>query len=166
MRLRQTFNLARDRRSGFTLLELLIVLAIILVIAAMVVPNLIGSQQTANEKATLATIKQMEGAAGAYAADHDGEYFVGNGQDAWNALMNPGTYKRRKLKPNLGEIPLDAWGRALQYEWKSGGGHSKQQNALKPAIWSTGPDGQGDGTNPNGIPLNNWTSMGVDNSGR
>ena len=31
------------RRSGFTLLELLIVLAIILVIAAMIVPNLIGS---------------------------------------------------------------------------------------------------------------------------
>jgi len=34
-------------RAGFTLLELLIVLAIILVIAAMVVPNLIGQQQGA-----------------------------------------------------------------------------------------------------------------------
>ena len=45
----QTEKLRSQKRSGFTLLELLIVLAIILVIAAMVVPNLIGSQQKANE---------------------------------------------------------------------------------------------------------------------
>ena len=76
-------------------------------------------------------------------------------------MMNPGTYKGRKLKPNLGEIPLDAWGRPLQYEWKSGGGHTKNANAIKPAIWSQGDDGTGDGTNPNGIPLNNWTSMAL-----
>ena len=50
----------RSRRAGFTLLELLIVLAIIVVIAAMVVPNLIGSQQKANEDVTLATIKSIE----------------------------------------------------------------------------------------------------------
>ena len=162
MRLRQTVSQKFNRRSGFTLLELLIVLAIILVIAAMVVPNLVGSQQTANEKATLATIKQMEGAAGAYAADHDGVYLVASGTTAWNTLMNPGTYKGRKLKPNLGEIPLDAWGNPLQYEWNKGGGHSKNPNAIKPAIWSLGADKSGDGTNPNGIPLNNWTSMGAD----
>ena len=161
MRLHQTLPQNSGVRSGFTLLELLIVLAIILVIAAMVVPNLVGSQQTANEKATLATIKQMEGAAGAYAVDHDGTYFAGGGTDAWNAMMNPGTYKGRKLKPNLGEVPLDAWGHPLQYEWKKDGGHSKNPNAIKPAIWSTGPDGTGDGTNPAGIPLNNWTSMPI-----
>ena len=45
----QTLSPAQ-KRSGFTLLELLIVLAIILVIAGMVVPNLIGSQKTANER--------------------------------------------------------------------------------------------------------------------
>lgn len=143
-------------RSGFTLLELLIVLAIILVIAAMVVPNLIGSQQTANEKATLATIKRLEGTVGAYAADHDGTYFKGTGQEAWQTMINPGTYKGRKLRPYMEEAPTDAWGNVLQYEW-NGDGHSKKQNALKPAIWSTGPDGQGDGTNAGGIPLNNWT---------
>jgi len=161
MRLSRTLKQHTRHRSGFTLLELLIVLAIILVIAAMVVPNLVGSQQTANEKATLATIKQMEGAAGAYAADHDGVYPPGSGTDAWNLMMNPEPYKGRKLKPNLGEIPLDAWGNPLHYEWQTGGGHSKNPNAIKPAIWSLGPDNSGDGTNPNGIPLNNWTSMGA-----
>ena len=155
------------RRSGFTLLELLIVLAIILVIAAMVVPNLIGSQQTANEKVTLATIKRIEGTVGAWAADHDGTYFKGSGTDAWQAMMNPPTYKGRKLRPYLGpdDIPTDAWGNVLQYEW-NGDGHSKKQGALKPAIWSTGPDGQGDGTNAGGLPLNNWTPMGGNADGK
>ena len=163
MRRSRTLQQHKRSRSGFTLLELLIVLAIILVIAAMVVPNLVGSQRKANEMATLATIKRMEGAVGAYATDHDGVYFKGSGQDAWDALMNPGTYKGRKLKPNMDEVPLDAWGRPLQYEW-NGDGHSKKQNAIKPAIWSLGEDGAGDGSNPNGLPLNNWTSMTADGS--
>jgi general secretion pathway protein G len=153
------------RRSGFTLLELLIVLAIILVIAAMVAPNLIGSQQTANEKVALATIKRIEGTVGAWAADHDGTYFKGSGTDAWQAMMNPPTYKGRKLRPYLEEPPTDPWGNILQYEW-NGDGHSKKQGALKPAIWSTGPDGQGDGTNAGGLPLNNWTSMAGNADGK
>ncbi len=159
MRKRQTLLQSPATRAGFTLLELLIVLAIILVIAAMVVPNLIGSQQTANEKATLATINQMNGTVGAYAADHDGTYFKGSGAEAWQAMINPGTYKGRKLRPYLEAPPTDAWGNVLQYEW-NGDGHSKKQNALKPAVWSTGPDGQGDGVNAGGIPLNNWTPAG------
>lgn len=163
MRKLQISQTMLQRRSGFTLLELLIVLAIILVIAAMVVPNLIGSQQTANEKVTLATIKRMEGTVGAYAADHDGTYFKGSGTDAWQAMMNPPTYKGRKLRPYLEEPPTDAWGNVLQYEW-NGDGHSKKQGALKPAVWSTGPDGQGDGTNTGGIPLNNWTSTAGDSN--
>ena len=151
----QTLSPAQ-KRSGFTLLELLIVLAIILVIAGMVVPNLIGSQKTANERIAFTLVKEMEKAAGNYATDHDGEYFKGNGTEAWQAMINPPAYKGRKLRPYLEEAPMDPWGNPLQYEW-NGDGHSKKQNALKPAIWSTGSDGQGDGTNSGGIALNNWT---------
>ena len=161
MRKYQRSTFVPRRRSAFTLLELLIVLAIILVIAAMVVPNLIGSQQTANEKATLATIKRMEGTVGGYAADHDGTYFKGNGAEAWQAMMNPGTYKGRKLRPYLEEPPTDAWGNVLQYEW-TGDGHSKKQNALKPAMWSIGANGQDEGGS--GDDINNWTPMTADGS--
>ncbi len=144
------------RRSGFTLLELLIVLAIILVIAAMVVPNLIGQQQGAMEKATLTTIKRVEGTVGAWAADHDGTYFQGNGADVWTAMMQPEPYKGRKIRPYFeqGEPPLDAWGNPLQYEW-TGDGHSKKQGALKPALWSMGADGQDEGGD--GDDINSWT---------
>ncbi len=162
MQKRQISQRGHLRRSGFTLLELLIVLAIILVIAAMVVPNLIGSQQTANEKATLATIKRMEGTVGAYAADHDGTFFKGSGNEAWQQMMNPGTYKGRKLRPYLEEPPTDAWGHVLQYEW-TGDGHSKKQGALKPALWSIGANAQDEGGS--GDDINNWTSM-VANSGK
>ena len=58
----------RNNRLGFTLLELLIVVAIIMLIAAMVVPNLIGNQQAANEGITRATVDRMNGTVGAYAA--------------------------------------------------------------------------------------------------
>ena len=144
-------------RTGFTLLELLIVLAIILVIAAMVVPNLIGQQQGAMEKVTQTTIKNIEkNPVGTWAADHDGTYFVGNGSEAWQAMMNPGTYKGRKLRPLISEPPVDAWSQVLQYEW-NGSGHSKSQNALTPAVWSIGANGQDEGGS--GDDLNNWTSM-------
>lgn len=141
-------------RAGFTLLELLIVLAIILVIAAMVVPNLIGQQQGAMEKVTQTTIKNIEkNPVGTWAADHDGTYFKGNGAEAWQAMMNPPAYKGRKLRPLITEPPTDAWGQVLQYEW-NGSGHSKSQNALVPAIWSIGANGQDEGGS--GDDLNNW----------
>ena len=53
---------ARRPRRGFTLLEVLIVLAILGVIAAMVVPRLLGQQRVANEKATRISIEGIESA--------------------------------------------------------------------------------------------------------
>lgn len=50
-------------RGGFTLMELLIVLAIIGVIAAIAVPSFLGQQKKANVKATQASIHGLESAA-------------------------------------------------------------------------------------------------------
>jgi len=140
-----------QRRSGFTLLEMLIVLAIILVIAAMVVPNLLGRQKKANIEATKASIAGLENALKLYSVDNQGEYPPG-GDDILITLVEPEEDPRtgRMTEALLERMPLDAWGEILHYEYPN----SKAQNMTKPAIWSSGPDKVDD--NGENDDINNW----------
>lgn len=59
----------RDER-GFTLIELMIVLIIIGVLAAIAVPNFMNAAATAKEKACLANMKTIQNAMELYYAEH------------------------------------------------------------------------------------------------
>lgn len=140
------------RRGGFTLLEVLLVLAILGVIAAMVIPNLLGRQTAAYEDQTRVNIANLENAVKMYAIDHDGEFPQGS-QSALSVLLEPVDRAGKPLPPYLEKMPLDAWGLPLYYEFPN----TKAPRAIKPAIWSSGNNRQNE--DGGGDDINNWADL-------
>ena len=57
------------RRKGFTLVEIMIVVAIIGLLAAIAIPNFIKARETAEKNACIANLKQIQGAVQVWAID-------------------------------------------------------------------------------------------------
>ena len=97
--------------AGFTLIEILVVMAIIGMLAVMVAPSIFNQQAGAQRDAALSQISALEAALDTYRLDV-GQYpdslegLVENdsGRAAWN-----GPYLRR-------EVPLDPWGNEYVYD--------------------------------------------------
>lgn len=139
-------------RRGFTLTEVLLVLAILGVIAAMVVPNLIGTQKKALIDATRMKVKGFEDIVKNYAIANGGEFPQGAREDVIALLTSTGQdTDGRPIPAAMDAPPKDDWGQVLYYEWPS----SKVANGSKPAIWSSGPNKQNE--DGSGDDVNNWT---------
>src|SRR5881394_1123595 len=59
-----------SNRSGFTLVEIMIVVAIIGLLAAIAIPNLVTAQKKAKRQACISTLKAIEGAKAQWALEN------------------------------------------------------------------------------------------------
>ena len=72
-------SIVSRKRSGFTLIELMIVIAIIAILAAILVPNFVRARAQGHLTACKSNLKNIGTALEMYSTDHAGRYPVGDG---------------------------------------------------------------------------------------
>lgn len=100
------------QRAGFTLLELLLVLSILVVIGGIVLVNITGAQAEANANATRTQLNSLKSNIQMY------QIRMNSLPEALEQLRDGPSDAAKKSKwvaPIITEIPLDAWGNALTY---------------------------------------------------
>lgn len=100
----QTRFLHRRRREGLTLVEIMVVIAILGVLMATLGTSMLGAVGTSNVDMTRLQMGKLEQAVNIYAARHRSRYpTTSEGLDAAKAFMSDGV------------VPTDAWGNPFLY---------------------------------------------------
>lgn len=142
LRRRQAMRLRKSNRStsAFTLIELMVVILIIAILAALIVPNITGRAADAKRAAAKGNISELESSLSQYKLDND-KYPTT--EEGLNALRVQPADAPNWRQPYISkDIPTDPWGNAYNYE-------SPGPNGEDYVITSYGADGApgGDGNN-------------------
>ena len=104
----------RSLQAGFTLIELMVVLVIIGVLAALIVPNVLNRADDARVMAARTDVNNLMQALRLYKLDNQRFPSLEQGLQALVAKPTSGTVPGN-WKPYLDKLPNDPWGRPYQY---------------------------------------------------
>lgn len=134
----------RTRRHAFTLVEMLLVLVILAVLAAIVIPKFAGRSQQAKETAAKSQISSLELALDSFEVD-TGAY--PQGAAGLNALIDQPSGAQNWKGPYLKKgVPPDPWGNPYSYSYPG------KNNPKGYDLASMGPDGRAGGDDD----ITNW----------
>ena len=104
----------RAAQAGFTLIELMVVLVIIGVLAALIVPNVLDRTDDARATAARTDVNNLVQALKLYKLDNQRYPSAEQGLDALVRKPTAGAVPPN-WKPYLDKLPADPWGRPYQY---------------------------------------------------
>lgn len=116
-------KIARKAQQGFTLIEIMVVVGIIGLLAAVLIPNVTSKMNEARIASARVQIKNVEEALVAYSMKHGGKY-----PDSLDKLTEETEDEDALLQGGV----EDPWGTSLQFE---------KRGKKRPKIISAGPDG-------------------------
>lgn len=107
----------KKKRLGFTLIEIMVVIVIMGIMAALVVPRVMGSTDDARRAAAVTDVKNLKTALDLYKLDNTR---YPTQQQGLSALVTKPTIAPipNNFKPNgyLDKLPKDPWGNDYQYQ--------------------------------------------------
>lgn len=111
------------RRAGLTLVEMIVVLAIIAVVAVLIVPNVIGRPDEARVTVAKTDLKTIATALRMYRLDNGDYPTTEQGLAALASRpTTPPEPRSYPAEPYLTEVPTDPWGQAYVYRSPGTGG--------------------------------------------